>query len=418
MAKLSVRRRSSCLVVIVALAGAGLVGHVADASAAPIPLPTSDPFYSVPSGVAGLANGTIIKSRPVSATTFSLPLPVKAWQVQYKTLNSENQPTADVTTVMVPLVPWLGKGPRPLVSYQTAEDGVGSKCAPSYALRAGLADASANSELETPIMALALLQGWAVAAPDYEGPNSAFLGGPGEAHGVLDGVRAAQHFTASGLGTSTPVALWGYSGGSLATAEAAQIQSTYAPDLHFAGIALGGLVADINATINDFSGSFAGGAIPVGIVGMERAYPDANLGQYLNARGNADVAAAQNDCLTDAASQFPGLSVSQIEATPGALELPQVQALIKANSPDGIPGTPTAPVYDYHSLNDEFAPLTNDRQQMTRYCAAGATVQHVEDLPSEHISEVAVGAPGAIAFLTERFAGLAPINNCATIPAS
>src|SRR6202035_184338 len=123
------------------------------------------------------------------------------------------------------------------VSYQTAEDGVAGKCSPSYALRAGIVAVDGNSEAETALIAAALLRGFAVAAPDYEGPNSAFLGAPGEAHGVLDGVRAAFHFAPDGFTVHTPVALWGYSGGSVASADAAELQPVYAPELKLAGIA-------------------------------------------------------------------------------------------------------------------------------------------------------------------------------------
>jgi hypothetical protein len=48
---------------------------------------------------------------------------------------------------------------------------------------------------------------------------------------------------------------------------------------------------------------------------------------------------------------------------------------------------------------------------MARYCADGVTVQHVE-APGEHLSEVALGSPGALSFLADRFAGVPPTNTC------
>jgi hypothetical protein len=393
--------------------GAATAGGV---SAQAVPVPEQDAFYAVPVDVAAHANGDILNSRSVSASAYLLPLPVRAWQVQYKTLDSENHPSAYVTTILVPILPWLGSGPRPLVSYQTAEDGVAGKCAPSYALRAGLTGGFSNSEGETGLILLALLQGWAVAAPDYEGPNSAFLGGPGEAHGVLDGVRAALHFGSSGLGATTPVGLWGYSGGSFATADAAQLQPSYAPDLHLAGIATGGLVADINATIHAFSGTAVGGAIPMGVNGVLRAYPDVDLQSYLSEKGKAMVEVTAGDCINDAALRFPFANVEDLEAFPGALQQPVVQDLLRANSPDGIGGFPTAPVYDYHATFDELAPVGPDRDLMRSYCSAGVVVQHVEDLLAEHISETITGAPGAIAFLARRFANKPAVNTCSSIP--
>jgi hypothetical protein len=408
--------RVPTLMILAALACAQLA-IPAGAAVLP-PLPDDDPFYSVPANVGSHANGAILGSRTVTAVAFSVPLPAKAWQVKYKTTDNQGKPTATVTTILVPFTPWLGAGRRPLVSYQTAEDGVGTKCSPSYALRAGAAAAGSNSELETPLIATALQNGWAVAAPDYEGPNSAFLGGTGEGQAVLDGVRAAQHFSPAGLSPATPTGLWGYSGGSFATAAAAQLAGSYAPELSFKGVALGGLVADINATTQAFSGTVLGGALIVGIIGMRRANPDFDFDAYLNDRARAHIANSQTDCVNDAALKYPFLSIADLEAFPGALQRPEVQALMRANSPAGIPGTPTAPVYDYHSAFDEFAPLTDDRRLMTRYCAAGAVVQHVEHLASDHITETVTGAPGAMAFLNARFHGRPPTDTCATIPAS
>jgi Secretory lipase len=397
------------LVLVAALLATG-------AQAASVPVPENDPFYAVPAGIASLANGTVLNSREVQVSTLGLPLPATAWQVQYKTLNSTMQPTADVTTILVPRARWTGSGPRPLVSYQTAEDGVAGKCSASYALRTGVLALDGNSEEETTLIAAALGRGFAVAAPDYEGPNSAFLGAPGEAHSVLDGIRAALHFAPDGFTVHTPVALWGYSGGSIASADAAELQPAYAPELKLAGVAVGGMVASIQATINDFNSDELGGVIPMIIAGLERAYPADDLGQYLNATGNADVAAAGGDCLLAAEFQFPGLRISQIEASPGAWQSPAFQAVMTANSPAAIPGTPTAPIYDYHAVLDELAPIADDRSLMHRFCDSGVPVQHVEALGPEHITETFAGAPGALNFLGDRFAGDPPVNTCASIP--
>jgi hypothetical protein len=388
----------------------------ASTSIADIPLPTADPFYAVPANLAGVPNGTILSSRRITAYAGPIPLPATAWEVKYKTIDVHDQPTATVATVLLPLLPWTGVGARPLVSYQTAEDGVGAKCSPSYALRAGLAAGTSNSEPETALMALALLQGWAVVAPDYQGPRSEFIGATGEARGVLDGIRATLAFAPDGLGARTPVGLWGYSGGALASSLAAQLQPAYAPELRFAGIALGGEVADLNATFAAFNGSAFGGGVVVGFVGIERSYPQANLGQYLNAAGKALMAANQDACLTDAALKYPFFNLSSYESVPNATGLPQVTGLLRSISPRWFGGTPTAPVYDYHALLDELAPIGPDRALMKQYCAAGVRVYHYEDLASEHVVLAATGAPGAIAWLRQRFAGAPAPDNCSSIP--
>ena len=416
---MTLRNRSRKLLLSIALCAASVcLLSAGPAGALPPPLPDNDPFYAVPPGIAGLPNGTILKSRSVqtSAGYGLVPTLATSWQVQYKTEDTQSRASADVATIMVPDAAWTGPGPRPLVSYQTAEDGVGSKCSPSYALDGGVVGADGNSETETGLIFSALRKGWAVIAPDYEGPKSDFLGAAGEAHGVLDGIRAALRFHPDGVTPSTPIALWGYSGGSLASVLAAMAQPTYAPELHFAGIALGGLVTNLQATLDDFNGGPGGGAIVVGMVGLNRSYPRAHLLRYLNAAGRKAVANSQSDCLTDGIVKYPFAKYSQYEAYPGAVTGPAFTAVLQNASPLWLPGTPTAPIYDYHAVDDEFAPIAADRQLLHRFCNAGVPVDHVEVPVGEHLSEAVAGAPGAMDYLAGRFAHQAVPQTCATIP--
>jgi hypothetical protein len=381
-------------------------------TAAPAP---HDAFYDVPGNVASYRPGQVIASRAVEAKSYELGLPVTAWQLKYRTEDFRGRPTATLTTVLVPKAAWRGPGPRPLVSYQTAEDGVDQHCAPSRALRNGIADGFTGSYSETGIVSLALRQGWVVAVPDYEGPRSEFLVAGTEAKGVLDGLRAARAFAPAGVSRS-PLGVWGYSGGSFASVTAAQLQPRYAPDLKLTALALGGLLGDVRATINAFSGSVAGGGIPMGINGFARAYPELDLGQYLNADGRAKVAETAGDCLFESVPRYPFLTVEQIEARPHALDSPKVAAMLAANSPLHFSGTPHVATYWYHTTRDEFAPFGPALATVRRFCKAGTPVQADLTPVGEHLTEIGLGVPGAIDFLKARFSGVPPVSSCATLP--
>jgi len=411
------RRPSRVLLLLAVASAVALAAAVADAQAANIPAPDMDPFYAQPANIAGLANGTVIASRSITAMAGLIPMPAKAWQVKFKSQDNTGAAAAYMTTVMVSTVPWTGEGPRPVLSYQTAEDGVGTKCSPSYAIRDPLQatlDGSGGPS-ETTLMQLALQRGWTVVVPDYEGPRSMFLGSDGEARGVLDSLRAARAFAPARINNAAPLALWGYSGGALATADAAQMQPSYAPKLKLSGIALGGVVADIKATMNAFSGSAGGGALVMGFVGVDRSYPQYHLQQYINAKGRAAIANSQTDCLADAAAKYPFAKIADYTNNPALIDSPAFAPLFAAISPLSRPGTPAAPVYDYHAVDDEFAPIGPDRELMARYCAAGVAVDHVEFPVGEHLTEAVTGAPGALAYLADRFAGLPAPDNC-TVP--
>ncbi|MFD4461243.1 lipase family protein [Nocardia sp. NPDC058480] len=381
--------------------------------AAAVPLPEQDSFYAEPAGLADLANGTVLASRAIEPESFLLPLPAEAWQVQYKTVDNHGAPRAYVATVLVPHQEWTGDGPRPLLSYQVAEDGVGSKCAPSYALRGGIEGGPSNAYSETGTIRLALQQGWALVVPDYQGPDSDLFGADGYVHGVLDGIRAARAFAPAAVDPAAPIGMWGYSGGAQATAIAAQAHSTYAPDLRLSGVALGGIVADLESTMSGFSGGIAGGATVVGLVGLNRSYPEADVAQYLNESGRAMLAASQADCLLNAALAYPFLHAAALEAWPGSItNNPELSKVVRMASPLFRPGAPAVPVLLHHAVADEFAPIGATRALAEKYCGAGIPVQLVENPVGEHGTEAVVGLPTALTYLADRFAAKPAASTC------
>lgn len=376
--------------------------------------PADDPFYGVPAGIDGLANGTVIDSREVVATQYSAPIAAKAWQVRFKTQDTTGAPSAYITTVLVPNAEWTGDGPQPVLSYQTAEDGVSLRCAPSWVLTQGIT-APTNTTPDGRTVAEAVDRGWIVVVPDYEGPNSAFLGAEGQARGVLDSLRAARAFEPAGIDPKAPLALWGYSGGAIASSTAAQLQPSYAPKLELAGVALGGNNASIRGALDAFDGSPFGGAIVLGIIGLDRAYPEFRLTDQLNDAGKAMVAASQEDCIADAVVKHPALRARSALKNPEALEGPPFTEVFRRASPLTFAGVPAAPVYDYHAIDDQLAPIGPNRLLVERYCRGGVVVQQVESF-GEHFTEAALGEPGAVDFLTRMFAGETPVNTCQVQP--
>jgi hypothetical protein len=200
-----IRRRA---VVALALSLGLFAAPAAPANAAAIAEPDQDAFYQPAAGYETKTPGAVLKKRDVTVTGLGIPLPVKAFQLQTRSTDAKDRPITVVSTVIVPLTPYLGS--RPLLSYQPAIDSLGDQCNPSYTLRTGL-------EKEIPLLALGLANGWAVVVTDYQGPRDAYGAGRMEGHAVLDGVRATLASPESGLSSTTKVGLWGYSGGGLAT---------------------------------------------------------------------------------------------------------------------------------------------------------------------------------------------------------
>src|SRR5688572_28454008 len=118
-------------------------------------------------------------------------------------------------------------------------------------------------------MSRVLRRGWAVAVTDYTGPRRAFAASVLAGRLVLDGIRAAVTFEPVGFDTTTPIGLWGYSGGAQATLFAAQQHPIYAPELNIVAAAAGGITGDHFDAVRVFeNGSALSGVWFGAIIGM------------------------------------------------------------------------------------------------------------------------------------------------------
>ncbi|MEU1547098.1 lipase family protein [Nocardia sp. NPDC005745] len=378
------------------------------AAHAELPPPDHDPFYAAPADLERYPNGAVLESRPIAL--FGLSLPVSAWQVKYRSTDASDDPVADVATVMVPMLPWFGPGARPLLSYQVPEDSLGTRCAPSFALRGGWDSGAVNTLIDTPFMAEALRRGWAVVAGDYEGPRSRFLDGVNSGRGVLDGIRAARDLPQAGLGPATPIGAWGYSGGAFATLWAAQMQPWYAPDVRFAGITSGGVPADWPAIAREADGTMQAGLALLILFAIARNDPGNGVLALLNDRGRAALAENATMCGSDLVPKYVGARVDDFAVVPDLLSHPAFRAATDAQELGG--SAPETPMYLYHSRTDDVIPVAGFTDLVGRYCAQGAAITSVHSMLPTH-NPAAIGeAPGAMNFLGDRFAGLPVAAGC------
>ncbi|TQS32727.1 hypothetical protein Golomagni_06949, partial [Golovinomyces magnicellulatus] len=217
--------------------------------------PSDDAFYTLPGAdeLSKAKPGDILRHRapPKPIAVLGLdPLHLKdSHQILYKSIDSHGNDTATVLTVMIPNNADYSK----VLSYQIAEDAAWINCAPSYALQLGSNNAlfgSIVSKAELALIEAALQQGWIVISPDHEGPKGAWLARDNAAHMVLDGMRAAINSASfTKIKKDAAFAMWGYSGGALASSSAAEEQENYAPELNIIGAAVGGLTPDITSVL-------------------------------------------------------------------------------------------------------------------------------------------------------------------------
>jgi pimeloyl-ACP methyl ester carboxylesterase len=352
--------------------------------------------------------GTIVKAEPSKVSALGLPLNVKAWKLTYASTDTDGNPVNDKATVLLPNKP-ASTSPRPLLSYQTAEDSLGEHCAPSNRLPQGI-------ERETPRILAGLEQGWAVVVPDYEGPESQWTAGIQAGHGVLDAIRAARTFVPLGVDPTSPIGLWGYSGGGQASAWAAELQPDYAPELELAGVAEGGVPRNVAEVARQINGGPAAGLYFGAAIGLSRAYPQyIDRNALLSSLGQRYFSLYENACLEQIVTQ--GAFQRMETYTRGNIDpltLPNIQKVVELNELGHR--RPTGPLFVLHSANDDLIPVAGVDELVRTYCSEGVPVHYVKDVLSEHSSLAVSGTAAAIDYLQDRFAGKPAPDNCATGP--
>ncbi|GAA1959726.1 lipase family protein [Amycolatopsis minnesotensis] len=400
------RRRSAVLPALFAclLATTGLA---TPAAADPLPPnPRDDPFYAQPSPFPDVPPGTILDARPSTVRALTIPLPFRAWQVKYKSTDTKGKPIADVATIIQPLGPPPAGG-RKLVSYQTAQDGLSTDCAPSYSMATGLNVPAVEQAAFAPL----LMAGHTVVTADYEGPDSQWTAAINTGHGVLDGIRAAQNFEPAGLaGPKTPTVLWGYSGGALASSWANELQPSYAPELKFAGVAAGGVPADLDYVARKIDGTALSGVYFGAAVGLSRAYPEIDTETLLNAKGKAAFEQIGKGCIAQFSVSHAFQRMRDYVTVPELLEVPAVKKVIKEVTMGQR--KPGAPIYYYQGILDELTPSPPVDALVKNYCGKGVPVQYQRYLLGEHVSIAVTGIPGALSYLNDRLAGKRAPSNC------
>jgi len=372
------------------------------------PTPLDDPFYAQPNPMPKVAPGTILNSRAVQYKPLGLPMPNPAWQLQYMTTGLHGEPVAAIATVVKPTLP-AASGNTPLLSFQFAINSPGLKCAPSQQVTGSYANT--NSQLEAlNYIPQVLALGWTLIFPDHLGPTSSVAVGRIAGPIVLDGIRAAKSFEALGLAADSPVGLMGYSGGGVATAWAAGLQPQYAPELELAGVAIGGIPANLEVTAKAFDGDPVFFPVMFGaVLSINRVFPQLVPPGLLTEEGVQVSESVKDGCLGNTTDGSGGPSgqmadyatVEDIYATPGARD---VLPKISLPQPDIAPA---ADIYFYHQAADQLAPFAEMQKVADDWCAKGTPVHVYKDFTGEHVVGAVTSAPSQLLYLLSRFSGAA-----------
>ncbi|OJD11291.1 hypothetical protein AJ78_07909 [Emergomyces pasteurianus Ep9510] len=369
-------------------------------------LPENDPFYVPPAGFEDTAPGSILRYRKTPAPLFGV-MPVKlsgAYQILYRTSDNFGRPAATVSTILIP----KGVDFSKVLSYQFAEDSGSPNCAPSYVILKGADPGGkmgiSTSHKEMIVVVTALARGWIVTIPDVEGSTAAFLANHRAGHAVLDGIRATlASKEITGIPKNAAVAMWGYSGGSLATGFAAELQPSYAPDLSIVGAALGGTVPDIKKALSAINNGKHAGLIPAGVLGLAHEYPEikAIVDEHLISEKREDFMQALVECLNANEVRFRGNDIfSYFKSGVAILDLDPVNRALEENSMGQH--VPEIPLLIYKAIKDEVSLVDDTTALVNNYCSHGASVDYRLSEVGDHSTMAILGAADALFWLNQR----------------
>ena len=391
------------------------------------------PFYTPPDPLPPGQPGDVIRSEPsrlVLEPSGQLgAIFANGTRIMYRSTDSRGEPMAVTGTYFEPWNPWPGQGPRPLIVYGPGTQGQGDQCAPSRQFNQGIhfspyLDIAFN--YEELFVATMVARGFAIVMTDYQG-----LGTPGlhtyvnrvaQGNAMLDAGRAAMRLPATSLNPQGPVAFWGYSQGGGAAASAAELASSYAPDLRVVGTYAGAPPADLKELFPYADGSALVGVVGYALNSVITSYPEFAdvIRSKMTPRGLDLLQKVQDQCIAETIAKFtfrhlqPYFTVdinAAVNEEPFA-SLFDMQKLGKYR--------PNAPAMILSNRFDPLVPWTAANQLGRDWCAQGADVQFwtneqppfLNKMVINHALPMLVDGERAMQWIADRFNGLPTTPNC------
>ncbi|MFD6398881.1 lipase family protein [Nocardia sp. NPDC060249] len=389
-----------------------------------------------------VAGGDIVRAEG-SATAITIPgpagpIPARSTRLVYTSNDTHGAPNTVVGTYLEPTQPWTGPGPRPLVAYAGGAQGQNADCSPSAMLGQVIRyQPPADVIFEYDIIAIyqLLSSGMAVVMTDYHdfgvpGVHD-FLNRRTQAHAVLDSARAALRLPGSGFGPDTPVIIYGYSQGAMASAAAAELQAEYAPDLNVRGVHVGGPVVGPQDFIARSDGNpGVAPAIAWVLNGIAADYPETRpvLDAELNETGKAILHDSAGTCgggLSETLVQPQDTSRWTTSGRPITAVIDGSPELKRVFDEQRLGGSaPAAPVRVYSARYDEKATYPAARDLAARWCGGGAAVLLDADssVPAmsgflgTHNMAFFPSLTSSQPWMVDRLAGVPAPVNCAALP--
>lgn len=360
-------------------------------------------FYDAPqSDIAG-PPGTLVRQEPMAGA----PLGAAAYRVLYRSTSFEGKPILVSGVIVVP----QGAPPpggRPIVAWAHPTSGIAPRCAPSRAI-------FIFQQIQglRPLIA----RGYVVAATDYPGLGTPaphpYLVGVSEARAVIDSVRVARNMPGAGGGARFTV--WGHSQGGHAALFTGIIVKSYAPELTLLGVAAAAPATELAALMDDDMDTPGGKNITaMTLWSWQRVY-GAPMDKVVDPRAMPAIDRLVQECVegpydlivrhrTEKPLEDYFLTVEH----PADVE--PWHALLSKNTPGTLP--PDIPIFIAQGAIDPVISPAVTQDYAAAVCKAGSKVRMLVMPNVGHGGAGRASALAAVDWMTARFAGESPPDDC------
>ncbi|SDS98718.1 alpha/beta fold hydrolase [Bradyrhizobium canariense] len=361
-------------------------------------------FYEPPRSLLAGEPGTLIRQEPIDGA----PLGAAAYRVLYRSTGLEDEPIFVSGVVVVPQGEPPASG-RPIVAWAHPTSGITPRCAPSLAIFLFQQIQGLRSFVE---------RGYVVAATDYPGLGTPethpYLVGDSEARAVIDAVRVAS--TMPGAGGGKRFAVWGHSQGGQAALFTGMIAKTYAPELALVGVAAAAPATDLVTLMNDDLNSVGGKNITAMTLWSWHRVYGAAIDKVVDPRAMPAIDSLAHECIE---GPFDLIARQRTEkpleqhflVVEGPANIEPWRSLLEKNTPGALP--PDVPVFLAQGTTDQIIRPDVTRDYMGRLCKVGSKVKLMMLPNIGHGRAAQASTIAAVNWMTDRFAGEAPPNDCA-----
>lgn len=360
-------------------------------------------FYNVPRKLPAHP-GQLLRTQKFVADPIELgkdsaqQQPIQGTRIMFSTRLSNGKIGYATAAYMKANIKWAHKGMRPLVIHGPGTLGQGSQCTATKtigklgATRGKMVSFDKKAEpfeivsnYESITADQLLDAGMDVLTVDYTGSSEgiqSYINNIEAGRAMLDAARALKQLRA--INDKTPITVLGYSQGGGATALAASLQPTYAPDVNLEAAVVGAPPLDLIEVSKKIDGSSMTGLIGYAINGFADRYPEmqALLDRILNNDGKRILAELRGTCVMGAmvAEGFTETTSWTKDGRPIYKHLQETPAIRKILDKQlaAAYATPKAPVLLAANPNDDVVAFNQVKAISQRWCAANADLEFLE----------------------------------------